>query len=659
MPAEPATRARTLTMSSVPSPGQASGSRWALVGWMLFVILFAYLIWFGGGYLGINEEYMRILSLGIVVAVLSGWALLAWRMPSWRPGTAIWPAFVIPLGTLALGTALSASPRLGIEYVAWSVVLTALYLLLVRILSFEFARARIGGLAAVLAGVMGVVYIAYVASRWFTWWDLLGHLAVPPLRPGYAGFTFGGPNHVASAVILLTMIAIAGLGLRTRARRLGLMVLVIVAAITVLLTASRSAWLGLAGASVAAGGLWLIVERRAVANRVGDRRFWGLIAMGFGAFLVVAFAFGPTVVDRLLNGGDGGRPSYFASAVRMFEDAPVFGLGPGMWAPRRISYLEPGDLDFTVPHAHNVILQTAAELGVVGLLAGLAMIVVVGWLVLRALKSADRRRRTWALAAAFGAAYMGIISMVDFYANLPGLLVLLAIPIAYLDGLADRGIGVPAKWPAALLGRLAVSALAVSCVLSIALLTWAESTAVTQARATDLANAGDWEAALAAADEAVAADDHPAHRLDQALAAAAVGQWDKARVAYQHVVAIDDLPQAWLGLALATQESGGTDRRDGRLPGGGDAHRQPAPSRGLWRRRDLRPHRDDGASRRRIRSGDCQDPLPRRRSGLAHRRTRRSPPRTDHRRCDRSGRRGRLAGRPVGGRPTEGAGTRS
>ena len=37
----------------------------------------------------------------------------------------------------------------------------------------------------------GVLYLAEVLSGWIDWWALVGHLAVPPLRPNSASLTFG------------------------------------------------------------------------------------------------------------------------------------------------------------------------------------------------------------------------------------------------------------------------------------------------------------------------------------------------------------------------------------------------------------------------------------------------------------------------------------
>ena len=44
----------------------------------------------------------------------------------------------------------------------------------------------------------------------------------------------------------------------------------------------------------------------------------------------------------------------------MFVDAPITGVGPGMWAPERILHTDEGELDFYIPHAHNLVFQTAA-----------------------------------------------------------------------------------------------------------------------------------------------------------------------------------------------------------------------------------------------------------------------------------------------------------
>ena len=189
----------------------------ALLGWVAFVLL-VYAVLLGGGYGGIYFVSLRLLSLSLITAVLAVWAHPCLARPAWRPATAIWPAFVTPLASFALSTTLSAFPRQGLEYVAWAVLVTALYLLLARILASHFARVRIGGLAAALGLALGLLYLGVVVGRWLEWWELLGRLAAPPLRPVFAGLTFGNPSAVLTAQVLLTVVACAGLGFGTRAR---------------------------------------------------------------------------------------------------------------------------------------------------------------------------------------------------------------------------------------------------------------------------------------------------------------------------------------------------------------------------------------------------------------------------------------------------------
>ena len=89
-------------------------------------------------------------------------------------------------------------------------LLTALYLLLVRIMALPYARVRIGGLMAALALVLGVAYIAWTVLLWVEWWGLVGELPLPPFRPTQLGLTWGSPSVVVSVQTLMTVAAAGG-----------------------------------------------------------------------------------------------------------------------------------------------------------------------------------------------------------------------------------------------------------------------------------------------------------------------------------------------------------------------------------------------------------------------------------------------------------------
>jgi O-antigen ligase len=530
-----------------------------LLGWTAFVLLVLYAVLLGGGWAGIYLVSLRLVSLVLIAAGLVTWLVLAWRWPAWRPRSAIWPAFVAPLLALVLATLLSEHPRLGAEYVAWAVLLTALYLLLARILATHTAQARIGGLAAALGLGLGVTYVVVVAVAWLEWWSLIGGFSPPPLRPLFAGLTFGNPSAVMTAQVLLGVVAAAGLGAGSRQRRLILALLAALTLAGIVLSGSRAGWLALAGAGALVGFAWLIMgEHRGRLGPVlraprARRVLWigGVLGAIVGVILL------PGIIERTTGSGDGGRLSYFAAAWRMFLDSPVTGQGPGMWAPLRAAYTQPGETDYYIPHAHDLYLHTLAEMGILGAAAGLVVAACLAWLLWRAIRGSDAVRARWAWCAAFALVYMALHDLLDFYANMPAVLVLLAIPVAMLDATSERSIPLPgaerlgARGTAAL-ARAAAIGLAGACLVSVVGLARAESVAVEHAQAVAHIDTGEWDLAAPLATTALAQDpDLPPYQVTRALVAAHEGDWETAERLFARAADTDDLPQSWLGLALA------------------------------------------------------------------------------------------------------------
>lgn len=543
-----------------PAHARSSSSRARLVAWLGILVGVVYLTIGGGGATpGVTLIQFRIISLTLIAIALTVWLAVALRLPAYRPRTVLWPAFVAALAAFAISTATSWNPRLSLEYMAYAVLCAALYLLLVRLLADPFFRLRLGALAVILCASIGVLYIVLVLGHWISWWSVVGRITTPPLRPASESLALGNPSAVATMMLLLGAAAVAYVGTATLRRRLLDVALLALTAVVVFLTGSRGAWLG-SGIGLGALGTAVVLlpetrhtVRRALAQRAV--RYGGVVAVM--AMVVAAVALLPALITRLTDTDALPRLSFYLAAIRIFLSAPILGSGPGTWAPRRVDFTDSSGVDLYIPHAHDIYLQTLAEFGLAGILAGAVVVACLGWLVLRALGGADPARRRYGWAALFAVTYLAGHQLVDFYANQPAVFFALALTVGYLDATSEPlPVHLPARArvsadrvrPVAV--RLALVALPVAVVSALAFSSWSESVALVQSRAVDAANSGDWSRSLQLARQAVTSDPlMPPNQYVYGLAAAATGQLTEARDAFTRVATADGFPEAWLDLA--------------------------------------------------------------------------------------------------------------
>jgi len=552
-------------MSAMPKAAPRSAPI-VVVVWAAVGMGMVWLVELGGVY-GIYVWEARLVSIALTAVAVVAWVVAAIRDPSWRPRSAIWPALAAPLAAFAISTAVSQRPRVSVEYLGYTVLLVALYLLLRALLAHAAFRDRVSSLVIPLAAVLGAVYLLAVAGRWIDWWGVVGAFRLPPLRPYSEGLTFGNPSAVLAMSVLLTAPAAAHVGLATPARRASVAGLTLLAAAVTLFSGSRAGWLavGVATIAVAAAGLAGPAGRRALGSLLRTRVAWAgalVVALAGGAGALVL---APAILLRVGAGQEDLRLSYVAIAGRLFADTPITGVGAGGWVADRIATTGNAETDYYIPHAHNVYAQTAAEHGLLGLLAGAIAIGCLAWLILGGLRDADAVRRRWAWAALFGGVYFGVHQLLDFYANFPAMLFAFALPVAWLDATAHRSItaSLPRRRIGATTRRMAgISAAmgaAVILAVSVAGLVAQEASAQAMANGRDAAARGDWTAALPLFRAANDADPAmPAYEFARGLAEARAGDPARALTALEAVAASDDLPVAWLDVAALRQGAGDT-----------------------------------------------------------------------------------------------------
>jgi len=531
-----------------------------LVAWAGIAIGLVYLVLLGaGGYFGITSVWFRIPTLIAIVVALAIWLVVAIRDPFWRPRSSLAPALIAALIALGLALLLSERPELGADYVAYAVILAGAYLLLVRLFAHPFFAPRIAMLAPLLCFGLCFWYIGRVFVLWSEFWSTVGRLTTPPFRPGDEALGFGNPGTVATMVILLWVATVADHGLATNRARALAIGLGIPVAFVVLVTGARGAWLGLAVAGAVLGVVYVLRpdNRAVIAERARSRTVQVIGVVVAVAAVVVGIAFLPAILNRLAAPASEVRSAFFATALRMFQDDPVSGVGPGMWAVERIRYTLPSETDWYIPHAHNVYLQTVAELGLLGAIAGVVVLVFLVRLIRAGLRSGEALVRRLAWATLFSLVYLAVHQFFDFYMNLPAVGFALALTVGRLDALIPPAALRP-QW-AVTVGpsRLAPVALAIVLVPATLWLVRSEVASADGQIATDAANRGDWAAAL---DRATAADaanpGMPPYLFTRGLALAHEGRTEEALAAIRQSAEGDDYPIAWLDVAALEAELG-------------------------------------------------------------------------------------------------------
>ncbi|MCX6561866.1 MAG: O-antigen ligase family protein [Candidatus Aminicenantes bacterium] len=128
--------------------------------------------------------------------------------------------------------------------------------------------------------------------------------------------------------------------------------------------------------------------------------------------------------DNLLQEG---RPQYWSSVLRMVGDGPLMGTGWGTFGAVYPSY-ETVAMEGRLLHAHNDYLEALAELGVVGFVLLLGLVL---WPVLDAFRTWSTRRHPGIKGLGMGGfvalAAMLVHSLTDFNLHIPANAVLFAV----------------------------------------------------------------------------------------------------------------------------------------------------------------------------------------------------------------------------------------
>ncbi len=380
--------------------------------------------------------------IAVIIAMILAITLIASPMSAKAPGVA--PVMIQCFG-LVLLIAMVCVKRWNIRTEAVRSLLlsgtsiAALSFFALSLLSCLFSHNRsvsFQGSMLIGTGVLVYLVVAYQFRHSIQISRLSDALAIVAVVAAIFGFVDYGYSEVGSRVtaeaaglfgdhqlsgsflmLLLPFVAVSAMTEKVLNRQLRAQTATVLTIIALLLAHARSAWIGSAVGLIAVGVLCALFpphgkKRDDKAQLVPAF----LLVAGVGFFLIFSpitsslLSRATTLTSVRTQDAWIDRQQIWHGALRLIADHPVTGIGPSMYAYSHHSYtrlgmpigqmhLRPSLSDQT----HNFYLQTAAEIGVPGLIA-LIVALVTFWIVaVPKLKTLDHGVRRNVLTGAIGA----------------------------------------------------------------------------------------------------------------------------------------------------------------------------------------------------------------------------------------------------------------
>lgn len=416
-------------------------------------VLFGIIIYFtfiGGTFYSQFNFFLRLTNQIIVTLILGLWLLDRLRKGEGLPRTYLDGAIAFYLTANFLSAILGQSPRFSLENVWLSLGHILAFYLMVDLMrrGWTAQLAWVFFMAAAVVCIVGLTeflawyFGATVFPGFAQGWPEIGgwRQPIPPAIYRLA-ITLNGSTPLSAYLALLTPPAL-GLILTLPPRnqnRQALWLWLVLALIVQILTFSRAGILALA---VSLGLTALAWSKTAGYNRLSLRAYWRelrpvsrvlILASGAGLLGAGLFWFQGSFANR--DSSTQFRFVLWDTALTIFQQHVLSGAGPGNFG-RALLHFNQADLPrLQIASAHNVYLNTAAEMGLIGLLTGAYLLFKLGWAWWKRWRQLAAAPGERIRLAACGAALAGLSAqtLVDSYSATPIILVVatLAAYIVY------------------------------------------------------------------------------------------------------------------------------------------------------------------------------------------------------------------------------------
>jgi tetratricopeptide (TPR) repeat protein/O-antigen ligase len=411
----------------------------------LFIFgIILYFTFIGGSFYSDLNFPLRVLNQVVVTALLGSWLIGKLRRGEPFPHTALDAPILAWLAVQFIAAFLGLSPRFSLEKL-WTPFTYVLAFYLLVDLRRKGQTASVARGLYMSAGVVCLVGLTEFASWYFglpllpqfaQGWPAIGGLQHPfPPTLYRLNFTLNGATPLSAYLALLIPPAL-GILLTTRNRddRHAIAAWLVLAIIVEGLSLSRGGVLALLVSLPLTGLGWWLARRRSSQAPLGERILSAarrpVIVGALALSLLVGILVGPTWLVRTFDRSHSTqfRFTLWEAALTTFREHPLTGAGPYNFGRSLLQRNDPDLPRRQIMTAHNIYLNTAAELGLLGLAVG-------GWLLLAAGRAwltrwhrvSDSRERVQVAAAGAALAGLAAHSLVDTFAATPNVLPMLAI----------------------------------------------------------------------------------------------------------------------------------------------------------------------------------------------------------------------------------------
>jgi tetratricopeptide (TPR) repeat protein len=497
--------------------------------------VFAYLGWDGALWSARLQALLHLLAFGAVAGLI----LLGWR-GGLLPRTRI--DLPILLLLVVIGAAAVVGENPGLSGRAFAASLGTAAMLPVGLVALRHRSSWVGLVVCIPVLLLAAGTLAYMIPRRVEWLVNHGPGILAPARLA-EGTPFGSvavPPFVILAALPLTYLID-----HAATRRLLQGGLLTVGVPLALVSGSRSAWLAI-GVAV----LVMVLALRPRLRRPRPLTVMHLVAavgvLTLAAVGLLAIVPRLTAVTSLIYRGELWRDTLAAVG-----DDVLLGIGPGSMPFARMAAAEPLSLPVSQPHSHNLPLGLYGDAGLIGLVAGLLLVLAFFFV------AGPWRQRTpvgrGAVAVLAGFAVAGLFEDLTFLPNF-NLLVLLLVGVA----LREAGM---VHWFHLSAPRVLIVAGAVAALVLASITVVGDGARMEYQRGIEAARAGDWSLAQQRLTRSERLDSwHPAASRALAVAASMNDDTETVRAAARRAVERNpgDGP-SWMNLSLACLQLGDED----------------------------------------------------------------------------------------------------